>query len=155
MHPFQYPQVCIFPSFYLALFQVYFSLRYGVVFLQGMLAVVDDWSLFIGYQLAHVHHLLAYLIGLYLVNQEVVAIPVVSHACPFAIAFSRPCGQGQIWFCPLWYLVLLWNTPILLRERNFVRIHLYLLVIIHAHVLVAVIFLSGAFLVHLTCWYYQ
>ena len=53
--------------------------------------------------------------------------PVVPHVCPFAIAFSRP------FLC--------------LREKSFVRIHLYLLVIIHAHVLVAVILFSGAFLV--------
>ena len=87
------PSGLYFPFFLSALLQVYFSFRYGVIFLQGMLAVVDDLPLVIGYQLAHVHQLLAYLIGLYLVNQEVVTIPVVPHACPFAIVSPRPCGH--------------------------------------------------------------
>ena len=79
-----------------------FLFRHGVDFLQGVLAIFDDLPFFIGYQVAHVHQLLSYLIGLYLVNQEVVTIPVVSDACPFAVTFPRLCGHRLVWFCPLW-----------------------------------------------------
>ena len=65
---------------------------------------------------------------------------VVSHACPFAIVFPRTCVHRLFWFCQLLYLVLLWIIPIFLHERTFVRIHLYILFIIHAHILIASFF---------------
>ena len=90
------PSDLCFPFFLSRFAPGLLSFRYGVVFLQGMLAVVDDLSLFIGYQLAHDHRLLAYLIWLCFANQEVVTIPVVSHTFPFAIAFPPPCGHWVV-----------------------------------------------------------
>ena len=117
--------------------------------------VLDDLPFIVCLQFAHTQQLIAQFIRPYLVNQEVIPIPIVPHACPFTITTPGSCCYRQVWFRPFWHLVLLRIVPVFFNKGFRLWVRVYLFIIIQTQVLVAIIFLSGALFVHLAGWFHQ